>query len=120
MKKVEVVGRFQLNSVGMMRRLATLDLGIVLMPEAMVADELASGSLQRVIPIWQGTPVPVNSILDQVQQLAHQHRYHASGQLVDAGQHDRDRDLERAADRPARPQPRLRKTLAMKTQTFSV
>ena len=64
MKKVEVVGRFQLNSVGMMRRLATLDLGIVLMPEAMVADELASGRLQRVLPLWQGIPVPVYAMTE--------------------------------------------------------
>lgn len=62
--QVEVGGRFQLNSVGMMRRLATLDLGIVLMPEAMVADELASGRLQRVLPLWQGVPVPVYAMTE--------------------------------------------------------
>lgn len=62
--QVEVGGRFQLNSVGMMRRLATLDLGIVLMPEAMVADELASGRLQRVLPLWQGIPVPVYAMTE--------------------------------------------------------
>ncbi len=62
--QVEVGGRFQLNNVGMMRRLATLGLGIVLMNEAMVADELASGRLQRVLPLWQGEPVPVYVITE--------------------------------------------------------
>lgn len=62
--QVEVGGRFQLNSVGMMRRLAALDLGIVLMPEAMVADELASRRLQRVLPLWQGVPVPVYAMTE--------------------------------------------------------
>ncbi|MEN9887510.1 MAG: hypothetical protein RL758_2088 [Pseudomonadota bacterium] len=62
--QVEVGGRFQLNSVGMMRRLATLDLGIVLMPEAMVADELVSRRLQRVLPLWQGVPVPVYAMTE--------------------------------------------------------
>ena len=62
--QVEVGGRFQLNNVGMMRRLATLGLGIVLMNEAMVADELTSGRLQRVLPLWQGEPVPVYVITE--------------------------------------------------------
>lgn len=49
---VSVGGRFVLNSVGMSRRLATLDMGIVLMPEEVVADELASGKLRRIMPQW--------------------------------------------------------------------
>ena len=32
--------------------------------EAMVADELASGRLQRVLPLWQGEPVPVYVITE--------------------------------------------------------
>lgn len=62
--QVEVSGRFQLNSVGMMRRLATLDIGIVMMPEAMVADDLANGRLQRVLPCWQGVAVPVYAMTE--------------------------------------------------------
>ena len=61
---VEVIGKFQLNSVGMMRRLATLDMGIVLMPEAMVADDLAAGRLQRVLPLWQGAAIPVYAMTE--------------------------------------------------------
>lgn len=61
---VSVGGRFTLNSVGMIRRLAVLDLGIVLMPEEIVADELASGKLRRILPGWHGTPMPVYAIIE--------------------------------------------------------
>lgn len=61
---VPVSGRFLLNSVGMSRRLATLDMGIILMPREIVADELASGKLRQIMPEWQGTPMPVYAITE--------------------------------------------------------
>ncbi|WP_434632848.1 LysR family transcriptional regulator [Chromobacterium sp. CV08] len=61
---VAVGGRFALNSVGLMRRLAVLDMGIILIPAAVVADELAVGSLQRVLPAWSGAPIPVYAITE--------------------------------------------------------
>ena len=61
---VSVGGRFQLNSVGLIRRLATLDQGIVLMPAEIVADELESGRLRRIMPNWQGLPMPVYAITE--------------------------------------------------------
>ncbi|WP_197422231.1 LysR family transcriptional regulator [Burkholderia sp. MSMB1498] len=61
---VSVGGRFTLNSVGMIRRLATLDMGIVLMPEEVVADELANGKLRRIMPGWHGVPMPVHAITE--------------------------------------------------------
>lgn len=61
---VAVGGRFIANSVGMMRRLATLDMGLILMPEEVVADELASGKLRRVMPEWHGMPMPVYAITE--------------------------------------------------------
>jgi len=61
---VKVDGRFTLNSVGMIRRLATFDLGIVLLPEEIVADEVASGALRRILPQWHGTPTPVYAITE--------------------------------------------------------
>jgi DNA-binding transcriptional LysR family regulator len=61
---VPVGGRFILNSVGLSRRMATLDMGIVLMPEEIVADELAAGKLRRIMPAWHGTPVPVYAITE--------------------------------------------------------
>jgi len=62
--KVSVGGRFVLNSVGMIRRLATLDMGIATLPEEMVSDDLASGRLRRVLPLWQGPPAPVYAITE--------------------------------------------------------
>lgn len=61
---VAVGGRFRLNSVGMIRRLATLDLGIAVLAEEIVADDLADGRLHRVLPQWQATPVPVYAITE--------------------------------------------------------
>lgn len=61
---VPVHARFTLNSVGMIRRLATLDQGIVLMPEEIVADELEQGRLQRILPVWKGIPMPVYAITE--------------------------------------------------------
>lgn len=61
---VPISGRFTLNSVGMIRRLATLDMGIILLPEEIVADELANGTLQRIMPQWHGMPQPVYAMTE--------------------------------------------------------
>jgi DNA-binding transcriptional LysR family regulator len=61
---VAASGRFVLNSIGMIRRLATLDMGIILTPEEIVADDLANGRLRRLLPQWQGAPVPVYAITE--------------------------------------------------------
>ena len=62
--EVEVGGRFQLNSVGMIRRLATLDLGVAVLPEGIAADDLASGKLRRVLPQWYAQPIPVYALTE--------------------------------------------------------
>lgn len=59
-----VGGRFVLNSVGLIGRLATLDQGIVLMPKEIVADELASGRLCPIMPQWHGVPMSVYAITE--------------------------------------------------------
>lgn len=61
---VPVGGRFTLNSVGMIRRLASLDQGILLMPEEIVADELERGRLRRIMPNWRGLPMPVYAVTE--------------------------------------------------------
>ncbi|SFB45786.1 LysR family transcriptional regulator [Azotobacter beijerinckii] len=62
--EVEVGGRFQLNSVGMIRRLARLDLGIAVLAEGIAADDLASGKLRRVLPEWHAQPIPVYALTE--------------------------------------------------------
>ena len=62
--EVAVDSRFALNSIGLAKRLATLDMGIVLMPEEIVADEVANGALRRILSGWRGTPVPVYALTE--------------------------------------------------------
>lgn len=62
--QVAVGCRYALNSVGMLRRLATLDQGIILMPPAIVADDVAAGRLRQVLPAWHGKPVPVYAVTE--------------------------------------------------------
>lgn len=50
-------GRFRLNSVGMIRRLATLDMGIAFMPKEIVAEEL-------ILPQWHGPSTTVYAITE--------------------------------------------------------
>lgn len=62
--EVAVGGRFQLNSIGLIRRLATLDQGIAVLAEEIVAEDLAQGRLRRILPAWEGPPVPVYAITE--------------------------------------------------------
>ncbi|MFJ3451787.1 LysR family transcriptional regulator [Pseudomonas sichuanensis] len=63
-EQVDVGGRFELNSVGMLRRLATLDLGVALLPEGIAAQDLADGKLRKVLPQWQASPVSVYALTE--------------------------------------------------------
>lgn len=62
--EVAVGGRFLLNSIGMIRNLAMLDLGIAMLVEGIVADDVANGRLRRVLPQWQAPPIPVYAITE--------------------------------------------------------
>ena len=62
--EVDVAGRFLVNSVGMFRRLATLDLGIIMLPAEVAAEELLAGRLQRVLPEWHGQSTPVYAMTE--------------------------------------------------------
>lgn len=61
---VPISSRFSINSVGMIRRLATLDMGIILMPQEIVADELLAGALLPIMPGWHGSPMPVYAMTE--------------------------------------------------------
>lgn len=62
--EVEVGGRFQVNSVGMFKRLAALDMGIVMLPREVVAEDLAADLLRRVLPGWRGASTPVYALTE--------------------------------------------------------
>ena len=62
--EVAVGGRFQLNSVGLIRRLAILDLGIAVLPEEIAAEVVDKGLLRRILPCWEGTPIPVYAMTE--------------------------------------------------------
>ncbi|MGI0119053.1 LysR substrate-binding domain-containing protein [Zooshikella sp. RANM57] len=61
---VEVGGRFMLNNVGMMRRLATLDQGVIMIPPQAIAEELKLNLLIPVMPEWSGKPIPVYALTE--------------------------------------------------------
>jgi DNA-binding transcriptional LysR family regulator len=62
--EVAVAGRFQLNSVGLIRRLATLDQGIALLPAEIVDEDVVQGRLRRVLPDWEGPATPVYAMTE--------------------------------------------------------
>lgn len=62
--EVSVGGRFQLNSVGLIRRLATLDQGIALIPAEIVAEDVIQGRLRRVLQDWEGPATPVYAMTE--------------------------------------------------------
>jgi DNA-binding transcriptional LysR family regulator len=61
---VEINGRFTLNNVAMMKRLATLDQGVILIPASAIEDELRQQSLVPVLPDWAGDPLPVYALTE--------------------------------------------------------
>lgn len=62
--EIAIGGRFLLNSVGMIRRLATLDFGIAVLADEIVANDVATGTLRRVMPAWQLPSMPVYAITE--------------------------------------------------------
>lgn len=61
---VPVSSRFKINNVGMIRRLAALGVGLILMPETIVADDVAKGNLRRILPEWHGAPMPIHAVTE--------------------------------------------------------
>lgn len=60
----EIGGRFTLNSVGMMRALSVNGQGIAMLAEQVVAEDLASGKLRRVLADWQGASISIHAITE--------------------------------------------------------
>jgi len=61
---VDPRGRFSINSIAMVRRLAALGVGIAALVETGCQTELQAGTLRRVLPNWQAGPFPVYAVTD--------------------------------------------------------
>ncbi len=62
--RAEFGGRYRANNVGMMKRLATLNHGIILLPQTSVTEELAQGKLVGLLPGWTGASLPVYALTE--------------------------------------------------------
>lgn len=62
--QITIGSRFTINNVGLMRRMATLGMGIILVPEQIVAEDLAAGRLVRVLKEWHGKQTPVYALTE--------------------------------------------------------
>lgn len=57
--EVDVAGRFAINNIGMVQRLAVLGLGIGAIDATIANESVQAGRLQQVLPTWQLPPVPI-------------------------------------------------------------
>lgn len=62
--QISTSSRFTVNNVGLICRLAVLGVGIVLVTEELVTDDVAAGRLVRVLPQWHGKPIPVYALTE--------------------------------------------------------
>lgn len=61
---VEVGGKVRANSVGMLRRMAALGMGVALLPVEIAADDVAAGRLVRLLTQWQAKSIPVYALTE--------------------------------------------------------
>ncbi|MFI8735697.1 LysR family transcriptional regulator [Ectopseudomonas toyotomiensis] len=59
-----IQGRYLLNNIGMLRRLALLGQGIAMLVDEMIGEDLAQGRLQHVLPGWRAEALPVYAITE--------------------------------------------------------
>ncbi|GLY61101.1 LysR family transcriptional regulator [Pectobacterium brasiliense] len=62
--KVTLQGKFLMNSVGMIKRFATLNLGVGLLSAELVRDEVNKGELVQILPQWRASAVSVYAITE--------------------------------------------------------
>lgn len=63
-REVPVRGRFHLNNVGMMLRLAVADLGVAMLAEESVATAVRQQQLRAVLADWEATAIAVHAITE--------------------------------------------------------
>lgn len=62
-ESVMVAGPFSANGMALLRRLAIVGAGIVALDAALVQADLATGTLEPVLPGWSLGPVPVHALM---------------------------------------------------------
>lgn len=67
-RHVPVVGRFTANDGRALRTAALQGTGIVLLPEMLLAGDLAAGRLQQVLPGWCHAPTPIHLVYPRDQR----------------------------------------------------
>lgn len=61
---VTAASKVRANSVGMLRRMASLGMGIALLPEEIAADDVAAGRLVRLLSQWRAKSIPVYALTE--------------------------------------------------------
>lgn len=61
---LRVSGRFQMNSIGMMRRFSSMGAGIAILPDKIVREDVADNKLIRVLPDWKGEVVTIYALTE--------------------------------------------------------
>ncbi|SMY15403.1 LysR family transcriptional regulator [Photobacterium aquimaris] len=61
---IKVTNKLFVNSIGMIKQLAILNMGLILMPKEIVAQELEQGKLTHVLPDWKSAAVPIYAITE--------------------------------------------------------
>lgn len=61
---VTVGGKVRVNSVGMLRRMAALHMGVALLPVEIAAEDVAAGRLRRILPQWHAKSIPVYALTE--------------------------------------------------------
>jgi DNA-binding transcriptional LysR family regulator len=59
---ISIKGSLQINSGAALRMAALKGLGIIMQPEALVADDIVAGRLVRVLPRYESTPRPMHMV----------------------------------------------------------
>ncbi len=67
-ERVRVAGNLQSNSSEAIRAAAQSGLGVCHAPSWLLADELASGAVIRLLPQWRGRPSPIHAIYPSQRQ----------------------------------------------------
>lgn len=61
---IKVSGRFHMNSIGMMRRLATMGMGVAMLPEPIVEDDVKRHELLRILPSYEADAVTMYALTE--------------------------------------------------------